>query len=608
MIHKNKNKKNNIINLSSKDLFFSIDYSKKINLDKLIDLNSKYNFLDKKNNDLLKIKIENDIIPNQFLKINKVSENNHHKLKFISLDFSQSFKKDFFKGRISIIQKKENVIDFVFQLSVNWNNNIPKKISLIFPFLRNLNNHKNFLKPGYISNGKKTLKKNTWNFHEYPPAILSNNSGKTAIGIEFYDQFPWQANYNLGMHEAISSDNFEKYEAEVQLNQHLSDVVVMRLYTSSKGRNDIFNLWKENTRSRYDLRKYFRPQNMWIKKNYITHFTFAYGKEAFNYEKTKFNIKKIIKEGREFGGYDSLIFWHQYPRLGLDNTNQWNMYKYLPEEYESIKKIVKECHKNGIKFFIPFKPWDVKSNESLDYHAKSLENFIAKTNIDGFFLDTMSSLPDSFLRIQKKFPSFEFASEGTPRQQRQIEQLTSSWDQIGDIRRNYKVEIEANMFRFVFPEHPLNMVSRWSVGSDKDSIIKRAAFNGMGLVIWQDVFGAWLPFSKKQKQLIKKLKNVLHKYHNIIFGSNSVPLIETLSNGLICNQFCNNNNQKIFAIYNFTNKNIKGPLFALEPKSKIKFQQIFGINTSLQIKKIKKIDAIFGTVPADEVILICVKY
>ena len=119
------------------------------------------------------------------------------------------------------------------------------------------------------------------------------------------------------------------------------------------------------------------------------------------------------------------------------------------------------------------------------------------------------------------------------------------------------------------------MVSRWSVGSDKDSIIKRAAFNGMGLVIWQDVFGSWLPFNKKQKQLIKKLKNVLNKYHNIIFGSNSVPLIETLSNGLICNKFCNDNNQKIFAIYNFTNKNIKGPLFDLESKTKIKFQQIF---------------------------------
>jgi len=114
-----KNKKNNIINLSSKDLFLSIDYSKKINLDKLIDINSRYNFLDKKNNDLLKIKIEGHTIPDKFLKIDKVSESINDKLKFISLDFKKNFKKDYFKGRISIIQKKENVIDFVFQLSVN---------------------------------------------------------------------------------------------------------------------------------------------------------------------------------------------------------------------------------------------------------------------------------------------------------------------------------------------------------------------------------------------------------------------------------------------------------------------------------------------------------
>ena len=102
-----KNKKNNIINLSSKDLFLSIDYSKKINLDKLIGINSRYNFLDKKNNDLLKIKIEGDTIPDKYLKIDKVSESINDKLKFISLDFKQNFKKDYFKGRISIIQKKK---------------------------------------------------------------------------------------------------------------------------------------------------------------------------------------------------------------------------------------------------------------------------------------------------------------------------------------------------------------------------------------------------------------------------------------------------------------------------------------------------------------------
>ena len=606
MMHKVSNSKQKI-NFSSEDLLLSLNYSNKIFIDKLVALNSNFNFLNNKNNDLLKIKLENKFIPNNQTNINNVFNKTDNNYKVVSIDFSQHFKKDFFKGRISILQKKENIIDLIFQLAVKWKNRIPKKTLLTFPFLTNLYHHKNFLKAGYIFNGKESVKKSTWSFHEYPPSILTDDSANFTVGIEFFDQFPWQSNYNLGMHEAISKEGFEKYEAEVQLTEELSDVVVMRFYTSSEGRNKVFKLWKENIRSRYDLRKYFRPKNRWIKKNYLQHFTFAYGKEAFEYKKTKFKIKKIIKEGKEFGGYDSIIFWHQYPRLGLDKSNQWELYRYLPESYKSIKKIVKECHLNNVKFFIPFKPWDVRSNESLDKHAKFLENFIIETNIDGFFLDTMSSLPESFLRIQKKFPSFEFCSEGTPKEQRQIEQLTSSWDQIGNIRRNYKVEVETNMFRFVFPEHPLNLVSRWSVGSDKDSIIKRAAFNGTGLVIWQDVFGCWLPFSKKQKQLIKQLKKILVKFHDIFFGNNSIPLIETLSRGIICNQFANDN-QRIYSIYNFTSKKIKGPLFSFEYNADIKVQQIYGKMSSIIIKKTKKFNSVCGTIDPNEVILIHVKY
>jgi hypothetical protein len=411
------------------------------------------------------------------------------------------------------------------------------------------------------------------------------------------------------MHEAISKEGFEKYEAEVQLTEELSDVVVMRLYLSSEGRDKVFRHWKENTRNKYDLRKYFKPKQRWIQKNYLQHFTFAYGKEAFEYKNTKFKINKIIKEGKEFGGYDSIIFWHQYPRLGLDKTNQWELYRYLPEDYKSIKKIVDECHVNNIKFFIPFKPWDVRSNESLDKHAQSLEKFIHKTNIDGFFLDTMSALPESFLSIQKKYPFFEFCSEGTPKEQRQIEQLTSSWDQIGDIRRKYKVEVEANMFRFVFPEHPLNLVSRWSVGSDKDSIIKRAAFNGTGLVIWQDVFGCWLPFNKKQKQLVKQLKKILVKFHDLFFGNNSIPLIETLSKGIICNEFSDNSlNEKIYSIYNFSSKKITGQLININSISDCKPIQIYGKSSEIKIKKTQNITSLCGVIRSNEVILIHIDF
>lgn len=601
---KNLNSKNKITNFSSEDLFFSINYFKKISFDYFKISNS--NFIKKINNELLKIKVENNFIPNNLLKIINIVNETHNNYKVCTIEFFQNYNHDDFKGRISIVQKKPHIIDFIFQLSVKWKDKVPKKILLKFPFLESFYEHKNFLKPGFVFDDKKSIKKGTWNFHEYPPAILSDPKNKVAVGLEFFDQFPWQSNYNLGMHEAISREDFKKYEAEVQLTEELSDVVVMKLYSSSKGRNEIFKLWKENTRKRYDLRKYFKSNQRWIQKNYLQHFTFAYGKEAFDYKSSKFKIKKIIEEGKKFGGYDSIIFWHQYPRLGLDISNQWKLYKFLPQEYKSIKKIVDLCHLNNVKFFIPFKPWDVRANESLDIHAKCLEKFIKETNIDGFFLDTMSALPESFLKIQNKIPSFEFCSEGTPREQRQIEQLTSSWDQIGDIRRNYNVEVEANIFRFVFPEHPLNLVSRWSVGSDKDSIIKRAAFNGVGLVIWQDVFGCWLPFSNEQKRKIKKLKKILIKFYDCFYGNESMPLIETAINGIICNEFSDDSfKEKIYSIYNFSSKKITGKLIDLNSVSKITVNQIYGKES--EIKIINK-NFLFGSLYPKDVILVHAKF
>ena len=589
-----------------------IDFSLgSLNLSLVVDKNiflKELSFIKNINNELFSIRVENKLIPRNKYKIEKVFKKTDVNFTIISIDFSQNFENDFFKGRISFVQKKKNIIDFIFQLSARWHKDIPKKVLLKFPFLINIHKNKNFLKPGDIFDGKKRINKGVWNLHEYPPSIISNNLGNQCLGFEFYDQFPWQANYNLGISEAISKENFEKLETEVQLTSELTDIILMKIYTSSQGKEKIFSLWKENTRERYDLRKYHDSQNRWIKKNYLQHFMFAYGEEAFDYKKMKFKIIQIIKEGKEFGGYDSILFWHQYPRLGLDESNQWQLYKYLPKNYKTIKKIVDICHSHKIKFFIPFKPWDIRSNESLDSHAKSLEKFIKATSIDGFFLDTMSSLPDSFLKIQKKFPSFEFCSEGTPREQRQIETLTSSWDQIGDIRRNFKVDINSNFFRFLFPEHPLNLVSRWSVGSDKDALIKRAAFNGMGMVIWQDIFGCWLPFSIEQKKKIKSLKYILKKYHKCFFGDNSIPLIQTLSKKIICNEFSNSfSKQKIYSIYNFGSNKIKGRILKL-PSAVKEFKQIYGKDANIKIEKKQNIFYLLANLDIDDVILVNIKF
>ena len=184
--------KNKVIEFSSEELFFSLNYFNKISFDYFKISNS--NFVNNKNNELLKIRLENNFIPNNLIKIQNIISEKNNNYKICSIEFSLNYNRDLFKGRISIVQKKPHIIDLIFQLSVKWKDKVPKKILLKFPFLENLYEHKNFLKPGYIFGEKKSIKKGSWNFHEYPPAMISDPNSKVAVGVEFFDQFPWQAN------------------------------------------------------------------------------------------------------------------------------------------------------------------------------------------------------------------------------------------------------------------------------------------------------------------------------------------------------------------------------------------------------------------------------
>ena len=48
------------------------------------------------------------------------------------------------------------------------------------------------------------------------------------------------------------------------------------------------------------------------------------------------------------------------------------------------------------------------------------------------------------------------------------------------------------------------------------------------MVIWQDIFGSWLPFSAQQKKKIKSLKNILSKYHKSFYDAPTKTILQNL--------------------------------------------------------------------------------
>ena len=170
----------------------------------------------------------------------------------------------------------------------------------------------------------------------------------------------------------------------------------------------------------------------------------------------------------------------------------------------------------------------------MDAVREELTGIMRETDADGFFLDTMEQVPGGFRKAADKArPGIVFCSELHPSTRESLALLTASWDQFWSI----PCMPEVDLLRFILPGHTAPQISRWQNGIGKDMLIKRAIFSGTGLVIWQDVFGAWLPYSAEQKETIRQYKQLWMEYRLYFQGPESIPFYPTECSSLYCNQF-----------------------------------------------------------------------
>ena len=87
------------------------------------------------------------------------------------------------------------------------------------------------------------------------------------------------------------------------------------------------------------------------------------------------------------GGYDIFGIWPTWPALGMDQRNQWDMFRDLPRGFDQLKAISEICHQNGAYFFLCYNPWD-ESTRSDEDHLDGMSNITRVADIDGFVLDT----------------------------------------------------------------------------------------------------------------------------------------------------------------------------------------------------------------------------
>ena len=289
--------------------------------------------------------------------------------------------------------------------------------------------------------------------------------------------------------------------------------------------------YKKYIRSNFDFSCYERPSQAKYRRSFLSHFTFLFGHDIYDPEQNRFRIDEFFEEGEmNFGGFDNMILWHNYPRLGVDSRDQFDLLDDMPGGLEGLKELVDNAHSREILVFLSYNPWDIM-NKDKD-HIKELARICKITGMDGIYLDTMHEFSQALRDAMDEVnPDIIFSSEGRANIS-SARLLTGSWEQADDCPA---IMPNVDFLRFILPEHIVYNTNR--VAIERENLIYNSLFNGTGLTIWEDRFGNIDEFPWNERVLIHRYNRIMHENSDAYLTDNPIPLVPTLRKDFYVNAF-----------------------------------------------------------------------
>jgi hypothetical protein len=250
--------------------------------------------------------------------------------------------------------------------------------------------------------------------------------------------------------------------------------------------------------------------------------------EEFYDPRTKsFTVESYLERQRQdFGGFDAVVLWHAYPRIGFDPRNQFDFYRDVPGGLPALRDVCDRLHRQDVRVFLDYNPWDTGTRREGVSDADTLAQLVHATGADGLFLDTLSSAAE----LSEVMPGLVLESE----LELPVEHLAGhlmSWAQ------GFKDGAAPGVLRnkWVEARHMMHVIDRWQ--KDHTSELHTAWMNGTGMLVWENVFGSWNPWSPRDKSILRSMLAIQRRYADLFAAGNWTPLVPTNVAGLYASRW-----------------------------------------------------------------------
>lgn len=300
------------------------------------------------------------------------------------------------------------------------------------------------------------------------------------------------------------------------------------------------------------------PGLEWTHQNFVMGFVYMWDTDFWDMATGRYKVDEYCRlMEQEYGGMQSVILWHSYPVIGIDEKNQFDFFREMPGGLESLKQVVADFHKNGVKVFLTYNPWDLDTRRPENDDNEELARVIEAINADGVFLDTWNSgvgstsvfSVEKFLRetLREKGRELALTTELLPDFNHLVgpEALLSSW---GQKALPYQYT-DLSWPKWLMPTHKQYYIERMAF--DKKQILSHAWINGQGIQLWDNVFGRMNPWNAKDRKALRKMNAIWKAYGHLYLTDNWSPFYPS-GNKDVLTSFWQEGDLKITNLVNVT--------------------------------------------------------
>ncbi|HTR98987.1 MAG TPA: SUMF1/EgtB/PvdO family nonheme iron enzyme, partial [Bacteroidota bacterium] len=306
----------------------------------------------------------------------------------------------------------------------------------------------------------------------------------------------------------------------------------------------------------YDLPSFddtlFRRADLrWVRHAYLMALLFAWDERYYDRFSGTEGFGRFVAGAADLlGRYDVFTIWPTWPRLGVDERNQFDLYRDLPGGLVALKRQADVMHRAGGKYFISYNPWDESTRR--EAHVRGIEDLLRKTDADGVVLDTWGESSKEFQAAADRVkPGIVLYSEGMA--------VPADMPGIvaGRVHDALYMPPPLNMNRLIKPDFAIFRVMQVAEGRlHREAAI--CLFNGYGaeLNIMRTGRPAWMDEEYRYLGLVLK---TLRENSGAFQADDWMPLLHTTVDSVWVNQWPAPG-KTVYTVYGLRPEGFAGPL------------------------------------------------